>query len=317
MLKKARIAYTGPALEQGEMPIRDLAPALLAFAHLVESSYRAIGGSNSVQVLLNQDSLRKGSFDITFLLNLDILQQVKLFVASSKDVGLEDLMTVLGWGATVGSAGKGIFWLVQKIRSRRIQSIAPSGDNKAKITLEDGEIIETTKGTIKVLLDVDCRVGLEEIMKPLKKEGVESIELRNPDGADDKAPLVRIPKEEAPVFKAPPAEDVNEASTEREVESLVSIVSINFQNGKWRFSDGSAVFWASMEDEAFNNKVEKGEVSFTNGDMLRVRLRVSQFIKDGKLSSEYVATKVLEQRKVPKQIKLDFSYRADDENLRD
>lgn len=312
MLKKARIAYAGPALEQGEMSVRDLAPALLAFAHLVENSYRAIGGKDSVKVLLNQDSLRKGSFDITFLLNLDLLQQVKLFVASSRDVGLDDLMTVLGWGATIGSAGKGIFWLIQKIRGRRIQSITSDEEDKTKITMEDGEIIETTKGTIKVFLDVDCRVSLEEVMKPLQENGIESVELRNPDDTEDKAPLVRIPKEDAAIFKAPPAEDADESPIEREAESLVSIVSINFQNGKWRFSDGSAVFWAAMEDEAFNRKVEKGEVSFTNGDMLRVKLRIRQFVKDGKLASEYMVIKVLEQRKAPKQIKLDFPYRPDD-----
>ena len=312
MLKKARIAYAGPALEQGEMSVRELAPALLAFAHLVKNSYRAIGGKDSVKVLLNQDSLRKGSFDITFLLNLDLLQQVKLFVASSKDVGLDDLMTVLGWGATVGSAGKGIFWLIQKIRGRRIESITSDEDDKAKITMEDGEIIETTKGTIKVLLDVDCRVSVEEVMKPLQEDGIESVELRKPDDAEDKEPLVRIPKADAAVFKAPPAEDSDESPIEREAESLVSIVSINFQNGKWRFSDGSAVFWAAMEDEAFNRKVEKGEISFTNGDMLRVKLRIRQFVKDGKLASEYMVIKVLEQRKAPKQIKLDFPYRIDD-----
>lgn len=124
--------------------------------------------------------------------------------------------------------------------------------------MEDGEIIETTKGTIKVLLDVDCRVSLEEVMKPLQEDGIESVELRKPDDAEDKEPLVRIPKADAAVFKAPPAEDSDESPIEREAESLVSIVSINFQNGKWRFSDGSAVFWAAMEDEAFNRKVEKG-----------------------------------------------------------
>lgn len=313
MLKKARIAYAGPALEQGAMSVRELAPALLAFAHLVENSYRAIGGKDSVKVLLNQDSLRKGSFDITFLLNLDLLQQVKLFVASSKDVGLDDLMTVLGWGTTAATTGKGIFWLVQKIRGRRIRSITEDEDDRAKITMEDGEIIETTKGTIKVLLNVDCRVSLEEVMKPLQEDGIESVELRNPDDAGDKEPLVHIPKRDVEVFKAPPAEDTDEPPIERETESLVSIVSINFQNGKWRFSDGSAVFWASMEDEVFNRKVEKGEISFTNGDMLRVRFRIRQFVKDGKLASEYMVIKVLEQRKAPKQIKLDFPYRTDDE----
>ena len=34
-IKKARIAYSGKALDDGTMPVRDLAPALLAFSELV------------------------------------------------------------------------------------------------------------------------------------------------------------------------------------------------------------------------------------------------------------------------------------------
>ena len=64
---KARIAYVGPALDNGEMDVRELAPALLAFAGLVESANAAIGGKQNIRVMLNQDSIRKGSFDITFL----------------------------------------------------------------------------------------------------------------------------------------------------------------------------------------------------------------------------------------------------------
>lgn len=48
----------------------------------------------------------------------------------------------------------------------------------------------------------------------------------------------------------------------------------------------------------------------------RVKLRIRQFVKDGKLASEYMVIKVLEQRKAPKQIKLDFPYRTDDNEPR-
>ncbi len=40
---KARIAYVGEALENGEMEVRDLVPALLAFSDLVENANRALG----------------------------------------------------------------------------------------------------------------------------------------------------------------------------------------------------------------------------------------------------------------------------------
>ena len=55
------------------------APALISFAELVEHCYEAIGGREKIKVMLNQDRLQKGSFDITFLLDLDFLQEVKLY----------------------------------------------------------------------------------------------------------------------------------------------------------------------------------------------------------------------------------------------
>ena len=74
--RKARIAYNGTAIENGEMDVRDLAPALIAFADLVESVNNVLDGEQSIKVMLNQDSLQRGSFDITFILNMGILDQV-------------------------------------------------------------------------------------------------------------------------------------------------------------------------------------------------------------------------------------------------
>lgn len=67
---KARIAYVGTALENGEMEIRELVPALLAFSDLIENANRVLGGDRKIKVMLNQDSLKRGSFDITFLLDI-------------------------------------------------------------------------------------------------------------------------------------------------------------------------------------------------------------------------------------------------------
>ena len=58
----------GPAIENGEMDVRDLAPALIAFADLVESVNNVLKGEQKIKVMLNQDSLQRGSFDITFIL---------------------------------------------------------------------------------------------------------------------------------------------------------------------------------------------------------------------------------------------------------
>ena len=60
-IKKARIAYAGPALTDGEMDVRELAPALIAFAEFVSNAGKAIGCEQNIKVMINQDTLNKGS----------------------------------------------------------------------------------------------------------------------------------------------------------------------------------------------------------------------------------------------------------------
>lgn len=159
---KARIAYTGPALENGEMDVRDLAPSLIAFADLVENVNHVIGGEKEIKVLVNQDSIKKGSFDITFLLNTNILEEAAVLVGMAQQNGLADLLTILGWAQSMGSAGvvTGIFPLIKRIGHRTIDGIKKIKDKKAEITLSDGDKITTKQNTVNVLLNVDCRVSI-------------------------------------------------------------------------------------------------------------------------------------------------------------
>jgi hypothetical protein len=98
--RKARIAYGGAAIENGAMDVRDLAPALIAFSDLIRQISDVIGSEHNIKVMLNADSIRRGSFDITFLLDINILEQAKLFMSGAEESGLKDLMEVLGWGGT-------------------------------------------------------------------------------------------------------------------------------------------------------------------------------------------------------------------------
>ena len=305
-IKKARIAYSGKALDDGTMPVRDLAPALLAFSELVENAYKAIGGERQIKVLLNQDSLNKGSFDITFLLNLDFAEQLKMFVSGAQANGLSDLMTVLGWGTTLTAISGGIFALVKKIGARKIKKI-DSKENRVEMMLDDGETILTTPNTLKVFMNVDCRLSIEKIVDPLKQSGIDSFSLRDPNRPDDKAPLVDINKMEVDIFKAPPAEEEADMDQKTsEMEMLARIITVNFELGKWRLSDGNNTFWASIEDDDFLKQVERRDLAFRKGDTLRIKYYIHQTIRNGKLATEYVVTHVIELREAPRQIKLNF-----------
>ena len=45
--------------------LNDLAPALLAFAELVKRANVLVGNTQPVRLMLNADSIKRGSFDVT------------------------------------------------------------------------------------------------------------------------------------------------------------------------------------------------------------------------------------------------------------
>ena len=312
-IQKARIAYAGPALTDGEMDVRELAPALIAFAEFVSNAGKAIGCERNIKVMLNQDSLNKGSFDITFILNMGILEQARLFMEGSKATGLDDLMAILGYVANTGGTAvvvKSIFDLISTIGKKTMTKITKKSPDTSEIHLADGTKIEVNINTLKVFLDVGCRKSIEGVIRPLETAGIDSFEVRNPADKTDKKPVAAVKKSEAELFKAPPAKEITEELPEAQSqEMLVKLVTINFEQGKWKVTDGTnPAIWVTIADEAFLNQISNHEITFGSGDMLRIAYRHVQKLKNGVLSSEYIVDKVLEVRPAPKQIKLDFEY---------
>lgn len=310
--RKARIAYTGESLDDGSMPVRELAPALLSFAELVERSYKVIGGEQKIKVLLNQDSLKRGSFDITFILNLDVLEQIRLFVSSAKESGLDDLLTVLGWiDSTAGVAtlvSGGVFGLIKCIRGRGIKKVTDNGNKTADLLLSDDTKLTVHIDTLKVFFDAECRKSIERIIRPVMEENADGFQLRNPGDITDKHPIVNISQREAILYKTPPPSEPDESInnvTEKQ-KMIAHIISVNFNNGKWRLSDGTNAFWATIVDDEFLQKVENGDIAFAKGDNLQIEYYLEQTVKSGKLSTTYIITKVLTTLRNPKQTKLNL-----------
>lgn len=91
-----------------------------------------------------------------------------------------------------------------------------------------------------------------------------------------------------------------------EHEAILKIVSVNFDNGKWKFNDGESSFWASLEDKNFTQKMQSREINFAWGDMLKVKYFTQQKLRNGNLTKETIITKVIEIVKQPQQTTLDF-----------
>ena len=84
------------------------------------------------------------------------------------------------------------------------------------------------------------------------------------------------------------------------------MLNVAFEHGKWKFSDGSNQFFATIEDADFMESVSKGNQQFSTNDRLKVRMRTVQKVTINGLKSEIFIEKILEHIPGAIQLELDF-----------
>jgi hypothetical protein len=154
----------------------------------------------------------------------------------------------------------------------------------------------------KLYNDPGVRAAAQQMVAPLEKPGIEVFEVRDPDQRE--VVVERITKTDLPAFSAIAPTEKKVAGSE--FETVLQIVKPSFnEHLKWTFSDGSANFFADIEDEDFFAEVQRRERKFASGDLLRVLLYVESFISEtGQITNVRIVRRVIEQIEPPQQIPL-------------
>jgi hypothetical protein len=293
------ITYDGPALADGRMPVRELAPALLALGDLFADA-SSILYPDREPVGLSIEATREGSFDVHLVLEAKRTwdQLVDIFGSDGATalVNLKDLVIL------------GVFWLVKRLRGRRVASHAPSPNRPGvtRLTLDDGTTLDIPTEALRLYESIEIRRKAREVVDPLTREGVERvIFVTAPDPTTQVAEPVVIEEDDVPAYDL--AELPPEPLLDREEERILEIVSVVFTEGrKWRFGDGEASFNATIEDDSFVARVDSGFEAFRKGDVLRCRVRIVQSQRiGGGLHTEYTVREVLEHIPRPTQLSID------------
>src|SRR5690349_3150194 len=103
-----QITYSGEALENNEMDVRELAPALIAIADLLEESNNVINGGSTKIIVNVHGSFKSGSFGIDFTVIQNIFQNVMNFFNSDGVTAATNLLDLLG----LTKIGKGLVGLI-------------------------------------------------------------------------------------------------------------------------------------------------------------------------------------------------------------
>lgn len=288
------VRYYGDALEDNSIPIKELAPSLLSLSEAFQE-IQTIVNPNEEQLSLDIKATEKGSFIIDLILvnGKDFLNQAVSFLNGDETKAFSSLVMYVK--TFVGSVN-----FIKKLKNTTVDKSEDSTDGKVKITFNDGTTIEIPKESIEATKSIEFRKSMNQVIKPLQSNGIEGIDFYH-----EKSETVKIEKNDASAFEVPEIEDKELETSETEV--YLQILNVAFEHGKWRFSNGSNTFYASIEDEDFIDSVKKNQQQFGSTDTLKVKLRTTQSLdKERKLKSEFVVLEVLEHNKGSKQLELDL-----------
>ena len=278
------IVFDGPALADGSMNVRDLAPAMMAVGSMFEAANRLTNGDRA-SVSVNVRATSAGSFHIAF----EVVQDLEAMGVLRADFGeilstasaLKELL--IGGGGIAGGA----FVLVKLLRGRKPQ-VSKVNENLYRFTV-DGETYEVPLSLLRIYQDATIRRSLQDLVRPVREPGIDRLMLREAGRT-----VLQVTKDDVDAFDAPEYRDLilDDVRT-----YAFSIVSLAFkENNKWRLTDGQNTFSVLMKDEEFQRRVDKNDVAFAKGDVLVCDLRTIQWQVEDGVKSQYEVVRVVTHR---------------------
>lgn len=294
-----QIIYDGPALENHEMDVHDLAPALMAIGGLMEEVGNVLHGDKFKIGVSVKGSFKTGCFGIEMVATAKslILDTIDVFnhgntTAVLNAAGIIGLMQYSG-GTLVGF----LRWL----KNRKITKTAVADDGIVRVFIDD-DYYDIEQAALTMLQNQKIRQAFENIIsKPLARDGIDSFVIVDPANIDK--PILTIDKQEAIYFIAPDPGDekINDQTT---IVSL-QIVNASFAEGnKWRFTDGLTTFYAEILDDDFLKRVNDSEEVFAKNDILKAKVKLVQWLTGKGMKSEYFVLEVIDHRSSHRQLDL-------------
>lgn len=295
-----RVTYDGAALADHQMDPRELAPALLAMAELLERAAKAIYGDDAQLKVNVKGSFRTGSFHIDFLAGVHWLKAVRDMFAGENAAAVANGSAILG---LLGFAGKaGLAQLLVWLRNRpitRIELMTASAPYSPRARIFVGEdSFDVEKGAVDLLRDVGVRKAFDDVLAPLDRQGIDMFAI-----GQGTAINLTVDKALRALFASPVIEDQLLVDDTRTM--IFSIVSLTFKDdNKWRLSDGSGTISATISDEHFRESVNNSLAAFSKGDVLVCTVNIRQWQTTSGARTEYDVIKVDEHRQAARQIVL-------------
>jgi hypothetical protein len=196
-----KVIFRGPAVDDGEIDVRDLAPALLALGDVFQAASDILNGDR-----VNTAVRVKATDEACFEIDLSVAQTIKdavtsLFALASENKDgiaaakeLADL--ILKGGGIAGMVGGGLFALLKFLNGKKPDKVEQVGGG-VHVHVGDNVFVTNSK-TVLLAENVKVREGAKKFASVLKSSGIESISTK-PEGEPEET----YTKADWPAFELP------------------------------------------------------------------------------------------------------------------
>lgn len=300
------VVFEGPAVKEGTIDARLLAESLLGYSEVFTRANSLVNGDVSRAIVLVQSDFRGGSFIAGLELVQNFTDQAANLITAHHFLTAGPLAGAIGLLST--DIGKEV---VKDILKETVVGLFKrwGGKKPDEVKPVDPETVELKRGNESVTVNVNVynmygdsaiRAGLDKITNPLRQAEIDRIIVKQ-EGKEQTV----FEKEEAKCFEAEPLRlQPDEEPMEGERDAVLVVAKLSFKEGtNWTFFERGATVVAKIKDEQFWEKVHKHELTFGEGDVLKVRLAWE--IQRHPPKQKNIIVKVIEKVDHPKQMRLD------------
>jgi len=248
-----------------EIDVELLIESLINYSSVTQETAAYL--SPGIKVDIKVKAPREGSFII--LLNLIAQNARDLFTKENITLAAE-IVTIVG----------GLYGLKKWIaKNGKPEIVKPNDDNSIEISNNNGNITISNNVYNIYQENPKVRENLRNTFAKLKeREEIIDFSIKDVDTGLD---IFKVEKEDFSALAS--GDDEIEQRKQKVIKENqeLSLFKIVFkENYKWEFFYQGIKIYASVKDETFFKKIEKGEIAFRSGDKLVVNLEIEQVFNE-------------------------------------
>ncbi|MGV1684323.1 hypothetical protein [Sphingopyxis sp. NJF-3] len=261
------IRYDGPALDDHQMDVQALAPALLALAEMVQLANKKFNGDAASMKVLVKADVEQQCFQLDIHIVQSILESAKHLFGTEQYKTAKEIAELLDLLLPGGVAG-GVFWFWKRFSTEKnAPPIALETEQHGGQTtiIQDGGGSPITVNNNTYLLASDpqmIELG-KKVLRPLETPGYKTLGFYR-----DNKPTVEWNEDEAKEFIAQPPNHLLPAPeadpyNRTPIRTIVSVrTQRNEGKAQWEIKWASRAVWASMDDLEWLGRFQSGQIHF-------------------------------------------------------